>query len=323
MKNHMIPILKIGNYTDATGKKYQITSQILDEIVESYQPYSAPLVKGHPTNEDPAMGWIDKLKIIGDKLFASFIDISEDFKKEIKQNHFKNISASFFLPTAPSNPQQGKYCLRHVGALGAARPAIPNLGKLQTILSFSEENNDVVAFFSEYPYSLRDKIQVFNEQSLINKNQGNRMNTKEQELYIQLQEALSEIIKLKEELKKKQIKKEIDLEIEKIIVDKKISSEMAEQVRIKALKLSEKGINPQESVASFTDFIQDYYQPIYSHRFQDKVPTPEKGIANFSETTSIEESAVFADEVEKFYAEGLSRSDAYKQAKNILSKNSV
>ena len=323
MKNHMIPILKIGNYTDATGKKYHITSQILDEIVGSYQSNSAPLVKGHPTNEAPAMGWIDKLKIIGDKLFASFINISEDFKKEIKQNHFKNISASFFLPNSSSNPQQGKYCLRHVGALGAARPAIPNLGKLQDSLSFSEENEDIIAFFSEHTYSLRDKIQVFKEQSLINKNQGNSMTTKEQKLYTQLQEALAEITKLKEELDKKKMEEEVNLEIEKIITDKKISNEMAEQIRAKALKLSEKGISPQESVASFADFIQDYYQPIYSHRFHDQVPSPEKGIANFSETTSIEESAVFADEVERLYADGVSRSDAYRQAKNILSKNAI
>lgn len=133
-----IPILKVGRFKDASGRNCDITPQVLTDIVDSYKTKTAPLVKGHPNNEAPAMGWIEKLKIQGEELLASFSEVSEEFKSEVAQGLFKNISASFFMPLSESNPSKGKYCLRHVGALGASRPAIPNLGTLQEALAFSE-----------------------------------------------------------------------------------------------------------------------------------------------------------------------------------------
>ncbi len=126
-----IPILRVGRYKDASGRNCDITPQVLTDIVESYKSKSAPLVKGHPQSDAPAMGWIDKLKIVGNELQASFSDITEEFQHEVEQRSFKNISASFFMPLSDSNPSKGKHCLRHVGVLGASRPAIPNLGTLQ------------------------------------------------------------------------------------------------------------------------------------------------------------------------------------------------
>ncbi|MGL4676464.1 MAG: hypothetical protein ACRCWI_02205 [Brevinema sp.] len=152
----MIPILKVGRYKDASGRNYDITSQVLREIQESYTSKSAPLVKGHPTSEAPAMGWIDKLKVIGEELLASFSEVTKEFKKKVEQNSFRNVSASFFMPLSESNPQKGKYCLRHVGALGASRPAIPNLGTLQEALAFSEDEESISCYaeFSEQEESV-------------------------------------------------------------------------------------------------------------------------------------------------------------------------
>lgn len=151
-----IPILRVGRYKDASGRNVDITPQVLKEIQESYQSGSAPLVKGHPNADAPSMGWIEKLKIQGNELLASFSEVSETFKEEVAQGLFKNISASFFFPLSDSNPQKGKYCLRHVGALGAARPAIPNLGTLQEALAFSESEDDVTCYaeFAEQEESI-------------------------------------------------------------------------------------------------------------------------------------------------------------------------
>jgi len=145
----MIPILKVGRYKDASGRNYDITPQVLKELAETHIPNSAPLVKGHPTNDAPAMGWVEKLKIEGDKLLASFSRVSPEFAEEVEKNAFKNISASFFMPLSDSNPSKGKYCLRHIGALGASRPAIPELGTLQEALAFSEDE-DSISCFSAY-----------------------------------------------------------------------------------------------------------------------------------------------------------------------------
>jgi len=146
-----IPILKMGRYKDASGRNCDIIAQVLKELAESYKAKSAPLVKGHPTNDAPAMGWIERLKIVGDELQASFCDITDDFMQEVEQGSFKNISASFFYPLSESNPVKGKFTLRHVGALGASRPAIPNLGTLQEAMAFSEDEEGVscIAEFTE------------------------------------------------------------------------------------------------------------------------------------------------------------------------------
>lgn len=142
----MIPILKVGRYKDASGRSYDITPSMLKELAETYKPNTAPLVKGHPNNDEPALGWVDRVKADGDTLFASFSQVAESFKNEVAEGLFKNVSASFFLPFSDANPAKGRYALRHVGALGAARPAIPELGTLQEALAFAESADGIVCF---------------------------------------------------------------------------------------------------------------------------------------------------------------------------------
>ncbi|MGL4393603.1 MAG: hypothetical protein ACRCS8_00025 [Brevinema sp.] len=83
-----IPILRTGRYKDASGRVYDITPQMLQEIKDSYKSKSAPLVKGHPNADAPSMGWIDQLKLKGEELLASFSDIADSFKEEVAQSAF-------------------------------------------------------------------------------------------------------------------------------------------------------------------------------------------------------------------------------------------
>ncbi|MGL4676049.1 MAG: hypothetical protein ACRCWI_00050 [Brevinema sp.] len=300
LKNSMIPILKIGCYTDSKGKVLELTHQILQEIADCYSENSAPLIKGHPNSEDPAMGWVHQLKLIGDKLYASFTDINEIFKQELKKKLFKNISASFFLPNSSSNPQQGKYCLRHVGALGATRPAIPNLGRLQDILSFSEEEDNII-FFSEHPPLLEQMIQQFKQ--IRNSN----------DLSTKLQQAQQEIRNLKDQLLQKQLEETIHQALDKIMLKKRLSEEKILQLKESVLKISTKPLSPQELITEFAEFIPHKQEEIRSHRFQEYPISAQEEIFEFSE--NIENTALFADEVEKLCLTGISRNDAYKQAK--------
>lgn len=146
-----IAILKTGRYTDANGRAYDITPAVLEDIARNTPPNSAPLVKGHPSSEAPSMGWVQSLKVAGDKLLAVFGKLDPAFAEEVKAEAFRNVSASFFQPYAPSNPKQGHYVLRHVGALGAARPAIPGLGTLQEALAFAEDTNGITALSENIP----------------------------------------------------------------------------------------------------------------------------------------------------------------------------
>jgi len=357
-----IPILKLGRYKDASGRNCDITPQILKDLTESYKVKSAPLVKGHPNNDAPAMGWIERLKIVGDELQASFCDITDEFRQEVEQGSFKNISASFFYPLSESNPVKGKYTLRHVGALGANRPAIPNLGTLKDALAFSEDEEGVsciaefseeeenIGFFEKIIKKAIDKALKKQREEIIaevkqsfqslnfsegqlssqnNKNNGGTENmsdltksTRELELEQELKKSQDEIARMKAEVEKGEISSKVKAEVSKVAKEKNLDEKTTKSLEEKATKLAETGIKPEEVVASLSEFIPDNSKQSTSHRFGNKIPTGEKGSADFSEgdDQDIENTAEFADEVMKLEKDGISRAEAFKQAKINLSK---
>ncbi len=326
-----IPILRVGRYKDASGRNCDITPQVLTDIVESYESKSAPLVKGHPNNEAPAMGWIDRLKIVGNELQASFSDITEEFQHEVEQRSFKNISASFFMPLSDSNPSKGKHCLRHVGVLGASRPAIPNLGTLQEALAFSEdrlsittperesspltpeqmsltfcqEGEELLLCFSEFAES--EESVGFFEKLL------KSAKPKNDDLLQELDKAKQEL----KELKALLLQKAFEEQIQQFVVDKKLDENKAKSFREMVLKYSQRGTSPEEVIANFSEFISSG-EEVRTHRFGENTPPEQIGSVNFAE--NIEHTAVFADEVDKLCQNGMTRSDAYKQAKQNLEK---
>lgn len=126
----MIPILKVGRYKDASGRSYDITPSMLKELAETYKPNTAPLVKGHPNNDEPALGWVDRVKADGDTLFASFSQVAESFKNEVAEGLFKNVSASFFLPFSDRQPRQRQVCIEACGGFGRSQAGHPRTGHL-------------------------------------------------------------------------------------------------------------------------------------------------------------------------------------------------
>lgn len=350
----MIPILRIGRYKDASGRNYDITSQVLKELVESFKSKTAPLVKGHPTNDAPAMGWVEKLKIEGDKLLASFSEVTEAFQEEVAQSAFRNISASFFMPLSESNPAKGKYCLRHVGALGASRPAIPNLGTLQEALSFTEDSDGIVCL-SEYEESqpkenilekmivglLAKALKKQREEMIIevkkiissanfNENQQNggsedmsdaQKTARELELENELKKAQEETKRLQTEADKKDISVQVKAEVDKVVKDKNLDEATTKSLTEKAEKMAESGVDPKEAVASFSEFIPDNSKAKTGNRFTGQDPSPKKGVANFAEgDTPVEHTEEFAVEVEKLCKDGANRNDAYRTAKVNLER---
>lgn len=79
---------------------------------------------------------------------ADFEDIDPAFSDLVKAKRYRKISASFFKPDAPNNPNMGRWSPKHVGFLGAAAPAVKGLKEAEFevgetgILSFGE--NDFV-----------------------------------------------------------------------------------------------------------------------------------------------------------------------------------
>lgn len=119
-----IEIFRTGNHTDSNGNSKEYSSEDLTQIADNYNQSLfkdsstiAPIVKGHPKSDDPAYGWVEKLKVNGDKLLAKVKDIVPEFADEVRAGRFRKVSIALF----PGN------ILRHIGFLGAMSPAVKGL----------------------------------------------------------------------------------------------------------------------------------------------------------------------------------------------------
>ncbi|MHB8853144.1 MAG: hypothetical protein ACYC6P_07310 [Ignavibacteriaceae bacterium] len=130
-------ILKTGKFMSSNGQEKEFSQTDLENIASSYDPAvsEAPLVIGHPKTNDPAYGWIENLKVTGDRLIAKAKQVVPEFLEAVKNGLFKKRSVSL--------TQDGK--LRHVGFLGAELPAVKGLADL----SFSETETDTTYEFSD------------------------------------------------------------------------------------------------------------------------------------------------------------------------------
>jgi hypothetical protein len=122
-------IFKTGKHTDSKGNTKEWTEVDLDNIVKKYDPqkHEAPIVIGHPETNAPAFGWIDKLKRVGDTLYALPKQLASEFVELVQKGAFKKRSISLYPDGS----------LRHVGFLGAAAPAVKGLPDVE----FSGDEN--------------------------------------------------------------------------------------------------------------------------------------------------------------------------------------
>lgn len=118
-----IKIFRAGRHTDADGEEREYTEEAVKRIADVYngqRAHVAPAVKGHPRDDEPAHGWVDKLRYSGGELFATFREVTSDFAEELKAGRYKFRSIALY----PSG------LLKHVGFLGAVPPAVKGLGEI-------------------------------------------------------------------------------------------------------------------------------------------------------------------------------------------------
>lgn len=127
-----LTIMKPGCFLDMHRATVCFTAEALERVATYYDPYTheAPLVLGHPADDasSPAHGWVKSLTISHSGELIAMVDkISAEFKALVHAGRYRHISPSFWPPTHPQNPIPGIYTLRHIGALGAATPAVKGL----------------------------------------------------------------------------------------------------------------------------------------------------------------------------------------------------
>lgn len=153
-----IEIFKVGTHTDASGQKISFTEEMLQDVVDAYNPdqHEAPLVIGHPKDNTPAYGWVKNVSFADGSLNIEAQQVDDVLTQFVEQGKFKKISASFYMPNSPTNPTPGKLHLRHVGFLGAQPPAVKGLKAIP--VDFSEEEEGIADFstFDEEKWALKN-----------------------------------------------------------------------------------------------------------------------------------------------------------------------
>jgi hypothetical protein len=132
-----IEIFRAGDYGDQG--KAKVTRSDLVRVVNDYDPeyHEAPECIGHPADNLPAYGWVDRLKLDGDVLLMKETQVDPEFADMRGAGKFKKRSAAFYRDA--NGDISG---LRHVAWLGAQPPAVKGLKNL----NFNDADREFVEF---------------------------------------------------------------------------------------------------------------------------------------------------------------------------------
>ncbi|MCU7494759.1 MAG: hypothetical protein HF314_12040 [Ignavibacteria bacterium] len=141
-------ILRTGKFTDSKGRNHEFTEADLEERASKYnsEKHEAPICIGHPKDNKPAWGWIEKLEKVGDRLIAMPKELIAEFEEMVEKGMFKKRSASFYADGT----------LRHVAFLGAQPPAVKGLADVE----FKESEEETVFEFEETSTDTAESLKV-------------------------------------------------------------------------------------------------------------------------------------------------------------------
>lgn len=155
-----IEVFKTGTHNSSDGREFISTGEKMNAIAELYngrvsesESFMAPLVLGHPKDNEPAIGWIERLGRRANKLVAKLKDVSPEIIGQIQANQFKKVSISLYPDLM----------LRHIGLLGAASPAVKGLNNVR-INNFTEFENEFLEETKEDNHqNLSEKLKFLEE----------------------------------------------------------------------------------------------------------------------------------------------------------------
>lgn len=124
----LFQIFKAGRHRAMSGAVLEFSEYDLQATAAAYSPVSkaAPLVLGHPEDDQPAYGEVRGLFVKDGGLYAQAYAIDK-LVELVRAGRYRHVSASFFSPFSGDNPTPGAYYLRHIGFLGAMPPAVKGM----------------------------------------------------------------------------------------------------------------------------------------------------------------------------------------------------
>ena len=128
MQLKLFQVFRSGTFKAMHGQQLSFSDGDLQSMAAAFNPQTrpAPLVPGHPRDDQPAMGQVTKLVFYESKLYALAM-VGEALVGMVRAKSFKGVSASFFPPFSDENPTPGAYYLKHVGFLSDMQPAVKGM----------------------------------------------------------------------------------------------------------------------------------------------------------------------------------------------------
>jgi hypothetical protein len=159
-----VQIFSAGEWNDEkfTTKDLENMVKSFDETKSGVKPY---IKLGHDKNQKiaknsnlqkdglPALGWIDKMSVTGDKLIADLVDIPKKVYDLIKIGAYKKVSCEMFF-NVKIKDKRFSHLITAISLLGADTPAVMNLDDIHSL--YFEAEADPKAYASEF---------IFNEET--------------------------------------------------------------------------------------------------------------------------------------------------------------
>ena len=157
MGKAIFEILRTGTHRARNGR-FTFSQEDIKGIAKFYSAdvKKAPLVIGHPENDNPQYGNVTKLYHHEGHLFAE-AEINEELISKVKNGEISGISSAVYFSESKGNPVKGlgSY-LKHVGFLekGKDEPAVKGMLNPEISLHIANlsADNDIV-FLSDGGYS--------------------------------------------------------------------------------------------------------------------------------------------------------------------------
>lgn len=146
-RHYLFQIFRAGQHRAKSGALLEFQEDDLELMAAAYNPTTraAPLVLGHPADDQPAYGGVLGLLVKNGELYAQ-AHANSTLVELVRAGRYGPVSASFFPPFSSENPTPGAYYLKHVGFLGAMPPAVkgmpwPEFAEQTDSLCFCEGGN--------------------------------------------------------------------------------------------------------------------------------------------------------------------------------------
>jgi hypothetical protein len=193
-----VEVFAAGTWKDSTGKLHKFDKNSLQNIIEAFNELKGkvdpPLKLGHSIKQEllasgglPAAGWLDNLRIKGDKILADFKKIPSKIYKIIENGGLKRVSPEIVYDYQ-AQPGGKKYplFLEAAALLGIEQKAMKTLNDFVNV--YSQEIVNDVSFELDYSTAvftegvIHDEIPNKTEQEVIDMELEKMLEKKEKEV---------------------------------------------------------------------------------------------------------------------------------------------